>query len=66
MFRILVDLYQGLITSNQELLNHLFTETIHPKDTASLMVIYGFGAAAIFFVFESLGSKTKCPFGGAT
>jgi uncharacterized membrane protein len=57
MFRILVDLYQGLITSNQELLNHLFTETIHPKDTASLMVIYGFGAAAIFFVFVWLNTR---------
>ncbi len=57
MFRVLIDLYKGLITNNQELLTQLFSETIAIEDTPTLMTLYGVGASSIFFVFVWLNKR---------
>ncbi|MCV9387155.1 TMEM175 family protein [Reichenbachiella ulvae] len=57
MFRLLINLYQALLTQDQAMLNHIFTDTIAPQDTPTLMVIYGLGASAIFFVFVWLNKR---------
>lgn len=57
MFRLLLDIYQTLIMGDKAMMNKLFTETISIEDTPTLMVIYGLGAAAIFFVFAWLNKR---------
>ena len=49
LFKTLATLFTGLVSDNNEMLETLFTETITPSDSETLMVIYGFGAASIFF-----------------
>ena len=49
LMQLLYDMFGGIFTQNQATLNHLFTDVIRMKDTPELMVIYGFGAACIFF-----------------
>ena len=54
LFKTLFTLFSGIITKDQESIEILFTETITIQDTPSLMVIYGFGAAAIFTILALL------------
>lgn len=49
LFALLYKLFTGIATSNKEALRDLFTNVIEVKDAPTLMVIYGIGAAAIFF-----------------
>ncbi|MEO9803705.1 MAG: TMEM175 family protein [Reichenbachiella sp.] len=49
LMQLLYDMFGGIFTNNQAVLNHLFTDVIHMEDTPELMIIYGFGAACIFF-----------------
>lgn len=57
MITVVVEIYQGLITSDTESLKVLFTDVIHPEDTLKLMVLYGCGAAAVFFVLMLLNRR---------
>ena len=54
LFKTLFQLFSGLITGNREKLEQLFTETILPEDTSTLMIIYGLGAASIFLTYTLL------------
>ena len=54
LFKTLFQLFSGLITRDREKLEHLFTYNIHRDDTATLMIIYGIGAAVIFLTFALL------------
>ena len=49
LMQLLFELFVGLITQDYELLRELFTNVIQTSDTPTLMVIYGIGAASIFF-----------------
>ena len=57
MFRLLIDLYQALLTHDDALLNHIFNDIIAPEQTITLMVLYGLGGAAIYFVFVWLNQR---------
>ncbi|VXD17746.1 TMEM175 family protein [Marinoscillum sp. 108] len=52
LFKILFDLYVGLFTSDREIFQHLFTSVIKLEDTPTLMMLYGLGAACIFFTIS--------------
>ena len=54
LFKVLFELFSSLITRDWDRFNHLFTVTILPEDTATLMIIYGLGAASIFLTFTLL------------
>ena len=54
LFKTLFTLFSGLFTSDRPKLERLFSETILPDDTATLMIIYGLGAASIFITFVLL------------
>jgi len=56
LFSLLVDLYTGLFTGDQEYLRELFSTTIRIEDTGTLMSLYGFGAASIFLVLALLNT----------
>ena len=58
LFRLLIDIYTGLLTGNREMTDRLFSETIRLEDTSELMVIYGLGASAIFLVFVWLNVRS--------
>lgn len=47
--QLLFELFVGLISQDYEILRQLFTNVIESRDTPTLMVIYGLGAASIFF-----------------
>lgn len=49
LFKVLFELYTGLITQDQEIFDVLFTDIIRLEDTQALMIIYGAGASLIFF-----------------
>lgn len=51
LFKTLFTLFSALFTQDREKFDRLFTETILPEDTATLMIIYGLGAASIFITF---------------
>ncbi|QSE95845.1 TMEM175 family protein [Fulvivirga lutea] len=50
LFTILYQINVALITRDQNLIDYTFTEMIALDETDSLMIIYGFGAAAVFIV----------------
>ena len=54
LFKTLYQLFSGLISKDYDRLERLFSETIVKEDTATLMIIYGLGAALIFFTFTLL------------
>lgn len=54
LFGLLVDLYSGILSGNQEQLRELFSTKIRVEDTSTLMSLYGFGAAAIFLLLALL------------
>ena len=56
LFKTLFQLFSGLFTGNNDQLERLFSETILPEDTSTLMIIYGLGAALIFLTFTLLYS----------
>ena len=56
LFKTLFQLFSGIITRDREKLEHLFSYTILAEDTATLMIIYGLGAALIFLTFTLLYS----------
>lgn len=49
LMQLLYDMFSAMFTNNQEAFNHIFTTVIPMENTPHLMVIYGFGAASIFF-----------------
>jgi len=49
LFEVLYILFTAIFSGNQKMMNHLFTEIIPIENAPMLMIIYGFGAAAIFF-----------------
>lgn len=49
LMQLLYDMFGAIFTQNHATLSHLFTDVIRMEDTPELMVIYGFGAASIFF-----------------
>lgn len=49
LFKILYQLFPALITSDQDVITHLFTTVMPFKEAPVLTMIYGFGATAIFF-----------------
>jgi len=49
LMQLLYDMFVAMFTQNQEAFNRIFTEVILMENTPSLMIIYGFGAASIFF-----------------
>lgn len=51
LFVVLQNLYAGILTGNQDLINYTFTNMITFDDTRSLMMIYGVGAGLIFLTF---------------
>jgi len=54
LFKVLFELFSSLITRDWDRFDHLFSVTILPENTPTLMVIYGLGAAAIFGIFALL------------
>lgn len=50
LFKILYTIFAGIFTGNTSLIEELFQSSIQPEQTGNLMVIYGLGAASIFFV----------------
>ncbi len=48
LFQMLVQLYFSLISGDQAGVDLIFTDVIQPDQMASLMIIYGLGAAAVF------------------
>jgi uncharacterized membrane protein len=48
LFKVIFQIYVGLISGDTVALNHLFSEVIPLEDTPGLMALYGFGAALIF------------------
>jgi hypothetical protein len=49
LFQILFTLMKGLVSGNDRMLQELFTETLPIDKAPNLMIIYGVGAALIFF-----------------
>ena len=49
LMQLLYDMFSAMFTGNMEAFEHIFTNVILIEDTPSLMSIYGFGAASIFF-----------------
>ena len=56
LFKVLYKLFYAVFTQDQEMANELFTVTLKPEDGPSLMIIYGIGAALIFFVLALMYS----------
>ncbi|MEQ8925187.1 MAG: TMEM175 family protein [Fulvivirga sp.] len=50
LFTILYNVLVAVINRDQKLIDYTFTYMIAPNETGSLMIIYGFGAAAVFIV----------------
>lgn len=49
LMQLLYDMFSAMFAQNQKAFQHIFTEVIPMENTPHLMVIYGFGAACIFF-----------------
>ncbi|MEQ9425418.1 MAG: TMEM175 family protein [Cyclobacteriaceae bacterium] len=56
LFKVLFQLFKGLLYNDYSSLATLFSETIRLEDAPTLMVVYGIGAASIFFAFVLLYS----------
>lgn len=50
LMQLLYDMFVALFRGDANKLEYLFTEVIPMKDTPELMVIYGLGAASVFFI----------------
>ncbi|WP_026951749.1 TMEM175 family protein [Algoriphagus mannitolivorans] len=57
LFQVLIQIYRSLIMNDRELMSQLFQEKLPLQDAPELMVIYGLGASAIFFVFVWLNYR---------
>ena len=54
LFKILYSIYRNLFTGNSEAMRELFTVILPGEESHQLMVIYGFGATAVFLVLALL------------
>lgn len=57
LFQVLIDIYRAILTGDQSLMKSIFEEKIKMEDAPELMVIYGFGATAIFLIFVWLNVR---------
>ncbi len=53
---MLFQLWVALFSQDQETMNYIFNEVLLPDQASTLMIIYGLGAAGIFFILARMYS----------
>ncbi len=56
LFQVLFQLWVALFSQDQETMNYIFNEVLLPDQASTLMIIYGLGAAGIFFILARMYS----------